>query len=86
MTRLRADYEHRLRHTQADIAESGSGGEVSGANEKHIDADYQVRAQVVAAERETLIRLREQGVVGDEAMHTIERELDLEEARLRTAH
>jgi hypothetical protein len=30
----------------------------------------------------TLVRLRDEGKIGDEAMHRIERDLDLEESRL----
>ena len=34
------------------------------------------------AQRRTLIDLRNEGVIGDEVLHRIERDLDLEESRL----
>jgi monovalent cation/hydrogen antiporter len=37
---------------------------------------------LLRAQRTTLIRLRNEGRIGDEAMHRIERDLDLEESRL----
>ncbi|HVG38169.1 MAG TPA: cation:proton antiporter, partial [Pyrinomonadaceae bacterium] len=88
VARLRADYEHRLEHAEADRSE-GEGGQEDGAAEadgRTIDDARRARAEVLRIERETLLRLREEGVIGDEAMHAIERDLDLEEAGLRAAH
>jgi CPA1 family monovalent cation:H+ antiporter len=46
-------------------------------------ADYQrLLRELLRAQRQTLMRLRNQGKIGDEAMHRIERDLDLEESRL----
>ena len=38
--------------------------------------------ELVRVQRRFLIELRNEGVIGDEAMHRIERDLDLEESRL----
>jgi hypothetical protein len=38
--------------------------------------------ELLRAQRRYLIELRNEGVIGDEAMHRIERDLDLEESRL----
>jgi monovalent cation/hydrogen antiporter len=38
--------------------------------------------ELLRAQRRSLIELRNEGVIGDEAMHRIERDLDLEESRL----
>ncbi len=38
--------------------------------------------ELLQAQRQTLVRLRDEGKIGDEAMHRIERDLDLEESRL----
>ena len=38
--------------------------------------------QLVLAQRDTLVRLRNEGKISDEALHRIERDLDLEETRL----
>jgi hypothetical protein len=40
--------------------------------------------ELLRAQRRHLIELRNEGVIGDEAMHRIERDLDLEESRLET--
>jgi monovalent cation/hydrogen antiporter len=37
---------------------------------------------LLRAQRATLIRLRNEGRIGDEVMHRIEHDLDLEESRL----
>jgi monovalent cation/hydrogen antiporter len=38
--------------------------------------------ELLRAQRRTLIELRNEGTIGDEAMHRIEHDLDLEESRL----
>ncbi len=38
--------------------------------------------ELLRAQRRTLIELRNEGKIGDEVMHRIERDLDLEESRL----
>ena len=47
-------------------------------------ADFQrLQREVLRAEREVVIRLRDEGVIGDEALRRIERDLDIEELRTR---
>jgi CPA1 family monovalent cation:H+ antiporter len=41
-----------------------------------------IRRAVLDAERDAVIRLRDDGVVGDEALRVLERDLDLEELRM----
>jgi monovalent cation/hydrogen antiporter len=41
-----------------------------------------LRQELLAVERSTLVGLRDAGVIGDEVLHRIERDLDLEEIRL----
>jgi len=36
---------------------------------------------VVAAERDAVIRLRDDGIIGDDVLHRLERDLDLEALR-----
>ena len=43
-----------------------------------------VRSEMIDAERRELIRLRDEGVVSDDVMRTIERELDLEQLQLES--
>jgi len=69
-----------------------SGGAVLSRNflldgpveESHRRADVQereVQRQVLAAERQRVTGLRDQGVISDDILQRIERERDLEEAR-----
>jgi monovalent cation/hydrogen antiporter len=56
-------------------------GDDDGLEER--SAAYQcLSMELLRAQRQTLIRLRNEGKIGDEAMHRIERDLDLEESRL----
>jgi CPA1 family monovalent cation:H+ antiporter len=81
--RMRADFEHRLKHAEADLAE---GESVAKRDDGYRDSDHRARAEALKVERECLIEMREQGVINDEVMHRIERDLDLEEVRLRATH
>jgi len=57
------------------------GDDEDGIEER--SAAYQrLMRELLRAQREVLIRMRNEGEIGDEAMHRIERDLDLEEARL----
>jgi hypothetical protein len=57
-----------------------------GIDEDGIEERYAVYqrllTELVRAQCRHLIELRNEGVIGDEAMHRIERDLDLEESRL----
>ena len=57
------------------------GADDEGLEER--SAAYQrLLRELLRAQRATLIRLRNEGRIGDEVMHRIERDLDLEESRL----
>ena len=57
------------------------GADDDGLEER--SAAYQrLLRELLRAQRTTLIRLRNEGWIGDEVMHRIERDLDLEESRL----
>jgi CPA1 family monovalent cation:H+ antiporter len=43
-----------------------------------------LRRIMIASQRRALLAMRRQGEIGDDVMHKIEHELDLEEARLRS--
>jgi hypothetical protein len=59
--------------------------EHDGHNDHEEDeATYsRLRRDLISTERRTIIHLRDQGVIGDEVLRTIERELDLEELGLK---
>jgi len=69
---LRARYEHHA----GQLPRSSKGGL------KAVSAAAELRADLIAAEREYIYRLLQQGQITDEARRRIERELDLEEESL----
>jgi CPA1 family monovalent cation:H+ antiporter len=81
LTRLRDLYRARFRMCQAVL-----GGEdpEAAAREQRI-ADYgELRKELIGIEREELLSLRGSGRLRDQTLRQIERDLDLEEARIRT--
>ncbi len=75
--RLRVEYDDRLDQLRArcDNNEEAGGGVATG--------DYQrLLYEALAVERGTIIRLRNEHVINDEALRRIQRDLDLAEARL----
>jgi CPA1 family monovalent cation:H+ antiporter len=81
LKRLRDLYRSRFRMCQAVL-----GGEdpETAAREQRI-ADYgELRRELIGIEREELLNLRGVGRLRNQTMRQIERDLDLEEARIRT--
>jgi monovalent cation/hydrogen antiporter len=74
--RVRGLYTYRRSRFSARF-----GVDEDGIEER--SAAYQrLLRELLRAQRRTLLELRNEGVIGDEAMHRIERDLDLEESRL----
>lgn len=73
---LRTQYKDRIRRLSACCVAMDEG------SYEQLAAFRYLQQEVVAVERRTAIRLRNQGVINDEVLHRIERDLDLEEARL----
>ena len=74
--RMRGLYNYRRSRFAARF-----DGDEDGIEER--SAAYQrLLRELLRAQRKTLIELRDGGRIGDEAMHRIERDLDLEESRL----
>jgi Na+/H+ antiporter len=75
--RVRAMYEYRRRRFAART------GEVEDDGYEDRSVSYQrLMHGVYDAQRDVLLRLRNEGRISNEVMHRIERELDLEESRL----
>ena len=72
---IRARFEH-----EADHALPGPDDEPDAAEQEQLDHQA-IRLAVVAAQREAIIQLRDDGVIGDEALRRVERDLDLEAVR-----
>jgi CPA1 family monovalent cation:H+ antiporter len=75
--RLRGLY--RFRRTRFSERYTGEG---DGAIEEQSASYQQLMHELIEAERQAVVELRRAGVIGDDAMRTVHRELDLEEARL----
>ncbi|HEU4571626.1 MAG TPA: hypothetical protein VFR93_02995, partial [Candidatus Limnocylindrales bacterium] len=52
------------------------------ARKQELAEHHAILSSVIAAERETVIRLRDEGEISDSVLRRLERELDFEEARL----
>jgi Na+/H+ antiporter len=76
--RLRVEYDDRIRQLEVCV---GTGGNHSGG---WIAPSYQrLQQEALDVERRTIIRLRDEYVINDEALRRIQRDLDHAEARLR---
>lgn len=75
--RMRGIYRFRIRRFEAHLDD-----EDDGEIERGSQAYQRLRRKVLEAEREEIIRLRNRGAITDEIMRRVERDLDLEDARL----
>ena len=76
--RMRRLYEYRTRRLGARAGETDDGDGI-----EHRSRKYQLTVrEVLAAQRRAIVDLRNQGVISNDVMHRIERELDLEDERL----
>ena len=96
--RLRATYDERIAFYSRRLIEAaeltdaagneqdtGAGNAAATAEAALIEAcisNESVLREALAAERRMLVKLRDDGVVGDEVMRRVQEELDLEESRL----
>jgi monovalent cation/hydrogen antiporter len=73
---LRTQYQERIRRLSACC------DALNDCNQQKLAAFQRLQNEAVEAERKTVIRLRNQGVINDEVLQRIERDLDLEATRL----
>jgi Na+/H+ antiporter len=73
---LRGIYQHRATH-----AEAHHDGP-TGAAEQELLEHREIRHAVIEAERQAAIQMRDRGIISDEVLRAIERDLDLEEVRM----
>jgi CPA1 family monovalent cation:H+ antiporter len=77
--RMSAMYNYRLRRFRARFDDGdGDGEEIEQRSEAY---QHAVR-EVLDAQREELLSLRDQGIINDEVMRRVERDFDLEDQRL----
>ncbi|HEX8133856.1 MAG TPA: Na+/H+ antiporter [Actinomycetes bacterium] len=75
--RLRGAYEFRRRRLKARVGKI----EDDGYEDRSLAYQRLVR-ELLEAQRRTIVGLRNQGVISNEVMHRVERDLDLEDSRL----
>jgi Na+/H+ antiporter len=78
LSHTRDRYRHRTRHLQGH-----ANGVVDGPLEAKSVAHVRLARELLAAERRELLRLRDEGAIGDAVMRRVQRELDYEELLLR---
>lgn len=76
----RVDHEH-----PEDGHQHEPGRDHAEQHRERLDGMNRLKQEMLSAERAMVIRLRNQGTIGDEVMHRIERDLDLEEVRLASS-
>jgi CPA1 family monovalent cation:H+ antiporter len=75
----------RARHGQQDEDHARLAG-IDGSRAEQLATSYRaLRTAMIEGERETLVRLRDQGVIGDDVLRRIQRDLDLETMLLESA-
>jgi len=80
--RMRDLYEYRRRRFAARHSGRPESGEESDGYEERSLAYQRLRRELLGAERAALLRLRGEGRISDEVRRRVERDLDLEDARL----
>ena len=73
---LRTSYQHRAEHEEQ--LHEAPGNEA----EQELVEHRQIRREVIGAQRDALLGMRDRGAIDDDALRNIERELDLEEIRM----
>ncbi len=76
--RTREEYEERVRRYEAGIEAGGTTEEY--AERSAVWRDW--RRELIAAEREAILSLRDRGEISPEVMRRVMRDLDLEESRI----
>jgi Na+/H+ antiporter len=76
LQRLRASYDDRIDYFSRMMNPDGDNALLS------CESGEEAARAAIAAQREMLIRLRDQGVIGDDVLRLVERELDHEESTL----
>ena len=86
--RMRSLYDYcRRRFAIRRGGDEGTVRDVDSSGEEDYEARSEAfkrfRRELIEAEREAVLRLRSESKIGDEVMRQIERDLDLEESRLK---
>lgn len=77
---LRAHYEHRIRRDKWN--DNAASVEFAIVPPTHTD---ELHRELIRTERHMLVKMRDDGAINDEVLRRVERDLDLQELRLKTA-
>ena len=77
LNQIKTKYEIRIQRIRKDQNQSQKK-----IDEEQIKEFHRIQQELLNKERQLVIRLRNEGKIGDEALRKIEYELDLEETRL----
>ena len=77
LNQIKTKYEIRIQRIRKDQNQSQKK-----IDEEQIKEFHRIQQELLDKERQLVIRLRNEGKIGDEALRKIEYELDLEETRL----
>jgi len=82
VSEMRRLYQKRADHLAAHLGGTAEDGAALKDGKDPMHNFRALQADLLIAQRRTVIRMRNEGTIGDEALHRIERTLDLEELRL----
>jgi CPA1 family monovalent cation:H+ antiporter len=82
---LRKKYEDHLRRWASRDGDQNEGQPPASDNERQATSYRGLRAEMIQAERDEVVTLRDQGRIGDDIMRRIQRDLDLEIMLLESA-
>jgi len=82
---LRRRQENALSELRKHLPEVEEGSEESTVHRILTEEQQRMIESVLEAERQALLKLREEGAIHDEVLHKLEHELDLEEERMHLA-
>jgi CPA1 family monovalent cation:H+ antiporter len=84
LERVRAAYDERVAYfsRQLNPGDGAAAAATMDPADMACETTEQMQREAIAAERQMVIRLRDQGTVGDEVLRRIQAELDHEESRL----
>lgn len=78
---LRGQYAHRASHV-GEHNHAADGAVVLEPSDREMLEHRAIRHEVIEAEREAVIALRDRGAISDDVLRRVERDLDLEELRM----
>ena len=80
---LQAHQVHGVRQEYVQRVRSLKGFEAEGPAHAPLELSRELRRTAVEAQRKQLLKLRDEEVIGDDVLHRLQHELDLEEVRMR---